>query len=338
MNITKKNQKTMDYEKITIWDKTQPSPVNNKKTTKKKETKVVAPVTRSTSEPEKRKARLGFRHSIYALILGVLIQFALAIPLLINSASTLVSQNTELTTEGISQSLLSGPVIFWSQMLMYVAWFSVGLYVTFKLGLHSFVKDFWLKFRWARDIGFGILIAIGLRLAEMGVLWALGALGVNLAGADNSSSFTTGTGFWLYAVLIIGVSIVGPFSEEFLFRGMMLQGLLKTFGKKTLFPRTWFGEGVQATSPAIFNAFIGFKNFLYKHKNVLAVIISSTAFGFMHLQGFDQFGYWLVVIITGLIGAVFALIVLKTKRLGMAIVAHMVFNFSAVLLVLLNVQ
>jgi len=283
------------------------------------------------------KPRWGVRHAVYAFLAALLLQLVVSIPFIFPVVAQLLdgNLNAEITDEQLQDALLNAPgYLFAAQLSMYVGWFAVGLYVTMRLGLHSFAKDFWFKFRWVRDISLGILLAIGLRALEVLVFAILGNLGVDLTGADNSSVFTDRTGIWGYLLLFGVVSFLGPLSEEFLFRGMLLQGLIRNFRRQTFEPRTAFGSGIQRTYPPLFNAFIAFKSFLYKHKYILAAIISSVAFGFMHFQGTETFGQWLVVIETGLIGFVFALVVLKTKRLGLAIVAHMVFNFSAVALTL----
>jgi membrane protease YdiL (CAAX protease family) len=52
----------------------------------------------------------------------------------------------------------------------------------------------------------------------------------------------------------------------------------------------------------------------------------------MHFQGFETFGQWWVIIVTGSIGFILALIVLKTRRLGLAITTHVAFNSYAMIL------
>ncbi len=317
--MTNTNSNPSENEKVNIW-----STENNLKQENQNTTKLAR-------KPSKK--RWGIRHAVYAFLLSLVLQTVVTIPFLIISTVNLASKGVldpQKYQANLVSSLETGPGLFFAQISMYVAWFAVGLYVTYRLGLHSLAKDFWFRFKWGQDIALGILLGIGLRLFESLSFWILTLLGVNLAGADNSTPFTQGKGIWEYILLFGVVSFIGPISEEFLFRGLLLQGLLKTFRKRTFTPRTRFGAGIQKTFPNIFTGFIKYKEFLFRHKYILSVIISALAFGIMHFQGTQTFGQWLVVIETGSIGLIFALVVLRTRRLGITIIAHMIFNFSAV--------
>jgi membrane protease YdiL (CAAX protease family) len=291
-----------------------------------------AALSSNTDKVKKKKTHWSFRHAIYAFVAGIILQTAVSIPFLIPAALRSATQGVTDSAE-VTNVLTTDPaVLFWLQISMYAGWVGFILFVSFKMGLRSLAKDIWLKFRWVRDITLGLAIAVGLRLAEQLLFWFLQLIGADLTGSDNSSVFTSTTGFWSYLLLFGVVSFAGPISEELLFRGIMLQGLLRSFRRTSPQPRTWFGEAIQNVNPNTFALFSKFKEFLNKHKYVLAVIISSTIFGFMHFQGVETFGQWLVVIETGLIGVVLAWVTLKTKRLGLAIFIHIFFNFSGVLL------
>lgn len=294
----------------------------------------------SLPERKKRKAHIGARHAVYAFLWSLLIQLILLLPLLFIEITKQLTQNNEITEESILASFYDPQMLFWVQLASYAVWFTFGIIVSWRLGLKSLAKDFWFRFRWVQDISLGIAIAVGLRAAEMLIFWILGdVLKLDLSAADNTSAFTQGTGIWTYLLLIVVVSIIGPLSEEFLFRGMLLQGLIRTFRRKTYTPRTWLGEEVQMSSPKTFAAFVKYKEFLYKHKYVLAVIISSLCFGLMHYQaGPPSFGQFIIVAETGAIGLIFALIVLRTRRLGLAIFAHMAFNASGAILAMMQLQ
>ena len=339
----------MGYNRITIWDDkelTQPEKsvaeidkknVSKKRKISKNNVRGYSGEIRNTSVIGylKRK-RWGFRHSLYALFLGFFIQLIFIIPAMINNASEIItSGSSAVTTESIVDAVMSAEMLVWIQMAMYLGWIFVALYITYRKGLNSLAKDIWLKFRWIRDISFGLVIAAALRGIEMSTLWLLDTLGVDLTGADNSSVFMETTGVWKYILLFGIVSLIGPIAEEILFRGIMMQGIIKTLRRTSPVPRTWFGEGVYNAYPPLFQLFSKLKLFLNKYKYILAVIISSTIFGFMHYQGGETFGQWLVVIITGLLGVVLALVTLKTRRLGLAIVIHIGFNGSAVIMSLM---
>lgn len=338
----RKKQGKMSYN-ITIWDDVEPEPTKNTKKTlnrkpSKKELKnQITAITTNAKERGPKKLKWGFRHAIYAFLFGTLLQALVTIPLMIGTAQKLIASKAEITDTAITAGLTgSAANLFWLQLASYVGWIAVAFYASYRKGLHSLAKDIWLKFKWVQDISLGILIAVGLRLFETLIFWLFGVLNVDLTGADNSSVFMSTEGPWKYILLFGIVAFAGPISEEILFRGLILQGLLKNFRRRTLTPRTWFGEAIQSATPAVFSAFSAYKEFLNKHKYVLAVIISSTIFGFMHFQGTETFGQWLVVIETGLIGVVLSVIALKTRRLGLAIIVHIVFNFSGVMLSLLS--
>ena len=338
----RKKQGKMSY-KITIWDDVEPKPASEvkksskPKLSKKEMTNQISSVTTNITKRTPKKLKWGFRHAIYAFMFGILLQTVITIPLMVQTAQKLIAEGADITDTAITAGLTSTAFnLFWLQLASYVGWITVALYASYRKGLHSLAKDIWLKFRWVQDISLGILIAVGLRLFEILMFWLFGVLNIDLTGADNSSVFLNTEGPWKYILLFGIVSFAGPISEEILFRGLILQGLLKNFRRRTLTPRTWFGEAIQAASPKVFNAFSAYKEFLNKHKYVLAVIISSTIFGFMHFQGVETFGQWLVVLETGLIGVVLALIALRTKRLGLAIIVHIVFNFSGVMLTLFS--
>ena len=180
------------------------------------------------------KPRWGIRHAVYAFLVSLVLQSVVTIPFLIIETANLASKGTLDPAKyqaQVTASLLSGPGLFFAQISMYVAWFGVGIYVTYRLGLHSFIKDFWFRFKWVQDISLGILLAVSLRILEAISFWIFGLLGLNLAGADNSTPFTQSSGIWSGLLLFGVVSIVGPISEEFLFRGL-LTGAYQNFPQK----------------------------------------------------------------------------------------------------------
>lgn len=281
-------------------------------------------------KPSIKDKHWGSRYALYGFILSVILQ--LVVVLTFTGIETARLTNNGISPDKVESEALKaikelGPALLTAQLAMYAGWILTMLYVTYRKGLHSFAKDFWLRFKWRQDVILGVFIAIGLRFAELAMFTLLQAFGVSLEGADNSSQWQGNT-LWAYFFMFVIVSFVGPFCEELFFRGLLLQGLIRTFRRKSLVPRTWFGDKVQKTYPPFWYAFSNYKNFLYKYKYFLAIMISAVAFGFMHFQGTENFGQWLVVIETGLVGAVFAYMTIKTQRLGTAIVAHIVFNFS----------
>lgn len=321
------------YKQIKIWGskkETQSSEIEIWETIPKDFLSLQKQPPKTKNFSYKKNKPWGARYALYGFLISILLQFAvLSVFLSIETAQLAASgMNIEQIEEEALKSIQSlGPMLLVTQLSMYVGWLVAMLYVTFRKGLHSFAKDFWLRFKWKTDIFLGITIAVGLRLAELLLFTILGLLGISVEGADNSSQWQGDT-LWAYFFMFVIVSFVGPFFEELFFRGLLLQGLLKTFRRRSFVPRTWFGDKVQRTYPPLWYGFSRYKEFLYRHKYSLAIIVSSVAFGFMHFQGFESFGQWLVIIETGTVGAVLAYMTIKTKRLGLAIVTHIVFNFS----------
>lgn len=293
---------------------------------------------RKNHRSPKKTKHWGVRYAIYAALLALGLQTVGSLTYLLLIVNNLVNEGIDpAAAQLMAMKELSTPSLpmLLIQLSMYVAWVGTMLYVTFRKGLHSFAKDFWVRFRWSRDIPFGIAIALGLRGAEWAVMTGLEALGVDLTGANNTKSFI-GDNIWAYIMMFGVAAFLGPICEELFFRGLLMQGLIKTFRRRASTPRTWFGRMTTRVFPTFWKAYVGLKNVLYKNKYALAVAISTVAFGFSHYQGFETFGQWMVIIETGTIGLVLALMTLKTRRLGLSISTHVAFNTSAMVMVVLG--
>ena len=278
--------------------------------------------------------RWGFRHAIYAALISIAAQLIITIGYMsVKTSEYVLTGLTPADAEAAVLEQITKPslILLIIQLSMYASWLGTMFYVTYKKGLHSFAKDFWLKFKWKIDIPLGLGIALGLRIIELSITNLLKWLGVDMTGASNTEIFL-GNDIWAYVFVILIASLLGPIVEEFFFRGLMMQGLIKTFRYNNTVPKTRFGQLVHKHLPTFYKAYVSFKKTAYKHKYLLAAIISSVLFGFMHFQGVETFGQWWVIIVTGSIGFILALIVLKTRRLGLAITTHVAFNSYAMIL------
>lgn len=105
---------------------------------------------------------------------------------------------------------------------------------------------------------------------------------------------------WLYSLYVIGISLV----EEMVFRGILLFLLIDLFKNQKL-------------------------------KYFLSVLISSAVFSLFHLAnlfiGMDIGSVLLQMLYTFLIGAMFAVITIKTKSIWMAVIIHALFDFGGLL-------
>lgn len=254
----------------------------------------------------------------------------------IGTAGVETSDIDKITTDVTMKLATSGPMIFVSSVGMYAIWVFMMWFSTYKRGLKSFAKDFWLKINWKTDIALGAAVAVALTLVSQGIAIGLGALGFDLSGSDNGSIFFTQKGIWFVFLAFFMVPILGPIAEELFFRGFLMQGLIRHFRRGNVSgPRSSFGASIQRNYSPLFNAYISFRHWCYNQKYTLSIILSSLAFGLMHFQGVNNFGNWLVVGITGLIGMTFAIITVRTQRLGIGIFGHIFFNSISVAMALM---
>lgn len=260
----------------------------------------------------------------FGLMLGT--QIIASIILAVYLAVTVFKETTSLEEDQIDnifdtvmETALSGPFLFFSSVLMYLSWWGAAMIASKKRGLGKLSKDFWLTFRWGRDISLGLLFAGMLRAVEQGVFWLLeNVIKMDLEGLSNSEQIMDQQGIWFIIMGIVVASICAPFFEELFFRGLVMQSLIRTFGRIRTKSKRNPGQA----------------GWFYRNRVWLGMVISSALFGIMHFQGdASSVFHWIVVIQTGLIGLVLAFVVMKTKRLGLAIWTHVFFNLSGVVLV-----
>jgi membrane protease YdiL (CAAX protease family) len=285
----------------------------------------------------KIKKSWGLRNVVFSFIGFIAIQIVASVVLLVwASAHATAADTASLTAiQAYYTKVAAEPVpLVLVQFAMYFTWLGFMAWATHFRGLKSFRKDFWLKFRWFDPL-LGAAIAWGAIAFEYFLFWVLPVLfpHLNLSGSDNGKELEGQTG-WYFLIVGIGIGgIAGPFFEELFFRGFVMQGLIRYFrkGLRTK-PNSRFGVQTAENSPKVFAGYLTAKHWMYRHKYLLAAVISSIAFGALHFQGDKTFGQWLVVIFTGSLGLMLAFIAIKTKRLGMNIFVHMFFNATSLLL------
>lgn len=292
----------------------------------------------------KRKYHWGFFEVIgaFALLIAVQIGYGLIITTALiqeQLASGANLDDVDVITDQILQEITTNPkhLLFFT-ISMYVIWIGAMVFATYTAGIKNFFKEYWLRFNWKKDIPLGIIIAALLRGTEIAVLTLIQALGVDLSGSGNTDAIVGQEGIWFFVIAIGIASFLGPISEELFFRGMVLQAFLRKFRRGNISsPQSNFGATIQRTSPGLFNSYKSFRNWTYKQRYALSIIFSSILFGVMHWQGTNDLAGWLAPIETGLVGVLLAFIVIKTKRLGLAITIHVFFNLSGVILASMGV-
>lgn len=219
----------------------------------------------------------------------------------------------------LMQDLTTSPTfILVNAIAGYMVWVGAMFFTTYTRGKGSFVKEYWFSFK-KKDFLWGPLIAIAALALVLGVNFLINLAGLSPEGNSNWIKELEGPGLWLVAVGM--VTLLGPFCEELFFRGYVLQSVIN--GREKALKRA---EIIGS------NLVIKLTAWSYNARYVLSVIISSLIFGLMHFQTDSVLNAVVTVSITGLLGVVFAIMVLKTKRLGMSIVAHIVYNGCNMLL------
>ena len=288
----------------------------------------------------KRKYRWGMLEVIGSVVILFAVQLAISIVFIAFLVAEAVAKSTGgLDEQKIYDDLLasvssSGPLIFGTSVAMYSVWGLTMWYCTRFRGKKSWKRDFWLSFH-RHDWWKGGLLAFGLLAVEYAIMFTLSALNVDTSGSNNSQVFLDMEGFWFYVLCIFMVPILGPIFEELFFRGFLLQGLIRWFRHgNNQGPKTAFGDWWLNNFAFVYNGFLDFRHWVYRHTYTLAILISSALFGLMHFQGSNTVGSWLVVFLTGGIGLAFAIVTLRTRRLGIAIWGHMFFNGTTMALAL----
>ena len=288
--------------------------------------------------PLKKRRPWGFVEIILSAVALLCVQVGMLIFMTAGITKDLVEQGADLddldsVTQQVTQEVMQGGNLVLIMLSMYVIWIGFMAYATYVKGLKSFAKDFWFRFKWLNDFGIGLGLAVLLRGIEIVVLNGLTAIGVDLTGAENTTDIIGQEGIWYFVIAIMFASIIGPICEELFFRGFLLQAFLRNFRRGNISgPKTVFGQTVINTAAPLFNAFVAFRNWTFRHKYVLAAVLSGIIFGSVHWNGEYTFQALVPIIETGIIGIIFAFIVIKTKRLGIVVFAHCFFNLSGVLL------
>lgn len=240
----------------------------------------------------------------------------------------------ELVTEAIAKVATTGPGLVCALLFQWGAFVGTPWLVSRHKGHGSLRLDFGLSFK-KSDLWWGALIAWLMQGSMMGLQWLLQQTSLDLSGGSNTAQVTDQAGFVL-VLMILAAAIGAPLTEELFFRGLILRGLMRGLGRVDYAPvLDGVSEKYHTGDVPVWRRRVGV---------TAAVLISSAFFGLMHLQttttaaGSTEIllGHWFVVFQTGLLGLIFALIALKTRRIGLNIVAHLVFNSTSLALVFLT--
>jgi membrane protease YdiL (CAAX protease family) len=181
-------------------------------------------------------------------------------------------------------------------------------------GLGSLAADFGLAFK-------PIDLAIGLGISVLGKIVLLVAVAVAaLTGAlpESGNLEVSLDPLWFVVNGLLIGSLVAPFLEELLFRGLVLRATRYAVLRG---PRRAPRE---QPAPAA----------VQRRAVVASILVSSALFAALHLyQGVGDQGLFVTLAIgTFAVGLLHAWVTIATGRLGAAIVSHVLFNGSSVLL------
>jgi uncharacterized protein len=171
-------------------------------------------------------------------------------------------------------------------------------------GTGNLGRDLGFRFR-PVDLAIGLGLGVGYRVVSI-LISAVTTLVQGRNGPGNLDTITHGVnGFWLVLDLVLAVSIIAPVVEELFFRGLLIRSVLST---------------LQRRRPDADPLVVG-------RRRTVTVLVSALLFLSLHLQELnDAYSVLPLGLTLFMVGAVNALITLRTGRIGAAVVAHVVFN------------
>jgi len=224
--------------------------------------------------------------------------------------------------ERMETLVTTGPGMLVALIFQWAVFVGVPFWAAKRKGLGSLSADFGFRFRRFDPI-LGLGIAVGMQALLYGAQKALMALGVSFHGSDNTGMVTSQAGVWLL-VMALGAAVAAPIGEEIFFRGLLLRALLRRFAKVDL----------AAAGPATERFTAG-----RRRAGVIAsVLVSAAIFGILHTpfttggQEAPLSGTIALAMMTGSLGAVFAVVAVRAGRIGPTVCAHIAFNSISLIL------
>lgn len=199
--------------------------------------------------------------------------------------------------------LLAGIVGVVSLGFAFVGFPLASWFASRQWGTGSMVNDFGLRSRWV-DIPLGFAGAIGLYLVAMLtslLMWIIQLpSGSNLSETEDLANESPELRVFLFVILFVMAGIIAPITEELLFRGALMRGLMSKFGR-------W-----------------------------QAVLIQGAIFGSIHFTPSEGWGNVSMLLVLGSVGVGLGALTHLTGRLMPAIIAHSVFNCANIALLWLT--
>lgn len=227
-------------------------------------------------------------------------------------------------TLALSTVLEFGPeLVFVSLCFTWLVLLGGSLVASRVWGFGSLAKDFGLRFKWidlAIGLGVGIAARILLALVQVVItlLWPLDE-GEVLQG--NAEIFLTGDTGWIFVNAVLGGVLIAPFLEELFNRGLVLRAV----------QNAWWVKGAARGKVSAAT-----ERRSLTTATVVAILVSSLVFGLLHTGAVGDLRSSVYLLVgTFTVGVICGILTVWTGRLGPAIVTHIVFNGSAIGLLLL---
>ena len=181
-------------------------------------------------------------------------------------------------------------------------------------GLRSLARDFGLRFK-----PIDLAIGLGLGIAVKIISTMLSAFVVVVSGhAPEQGNFVVAEeSLWVVLNAIVLATLLAPLLEELFFRGLVLRAVYNAVAR-------WRGRAQPADVPTRVRAVW------------VSVLVSGLSFMALHL--YQSTDVVLLIVLGGstlLLGVVNGIVAIRTGRIGAAVIAHVVFNGSGILLALL---
>lgn len=229
------------------------------------------------------------------VVLSLILFFILpALPLVLFAANAKPNQTSGTATEAVTKAVTTGPALAVALLVSWIGLLAPSLWAAFRKDDRNWRRVIRWGFNPRVDLTIAVFFTLGFRIVETIFSQILEWLGADTKELGNTGFITEQTGIWLVLIGLLA-AFGAPVAEELFFRGVFLTAALKRFGPAT------------------------------------SVVITSVVFGLLHAQG-GALATAVTVSQTGIIGAILAVLVLKTNRIGTSIATHVLFNASGVVL------
>lgn len=249
------------------------------------------------SEDNQRQSGPGWRHIVLGFFLAISFSVLYAIGLTYWVAANPPDGTTDVN-QAILDAFASGPGLLGSFASLW-AGFMLAVFVAARATLGGWRVLLPIQIRWKTDLPLAFLLLIIVQGGSFVIGLTFESMGISTKALGNTGFLNSVESPYL-PYIVLATIFGAPIVEELFFRGVVLRVTSKTLGV------------------------------------VAGVILTSILFGMMHIQANLAASIY-TVSVTAMVGMAFAVLRLRTGRLGTPIVAHVLFNAGGVALALLPI-